>query len=115
MGIYSEIELLPSAARTTTGSGSTVKTLRDFAPSSSARAYLSVSAASGTSPTLDVDIIGVVNGVEYVVASFQQKTAAAKETIHILDTPRDLKAGYAIGGTTPSFTFEVHITRDATR
>jgi hypothetical protein len=83
--------------------------------------YLDVTAASGTTPTLDVDIEeqDLVSGKWFVVASFTQAGAVTQERI-LSPSPanngapypgglpgRKYRAAYAIGGTTPSFTFKV--------
>lgn len=95
--------LAPLAARTTTGEGGDVQIISG----QSARCYLNVTAASGTSPTLDVTIVGVVDGADYTLFTFAQKTAAGVETVRTDDVPDVLKAKWTIAGTTPSFTFEV--------
>src|SRR5437879_3603686 len=71
---------------------------------------LNVSAASGTTPTLDVVIEGLdpISGNTYPVLTFTQKTGV------VIDTKyqdgglgRMLRAKWTIGGTTPSFTFSI--------
>lgn len=115
MGAYNARELATLQARTTSGEGSTVTTTRgefDYPrPPGSARAFLNVTAASGTSPTLDVDIVVTINGEDYVLASFAQATAPGTQSIVIPDAPPELKAAWTIGGGSPSFTFEVHVAR----
>lgn len=114
---YGEKQILGSAARTASGEGPLVKTTTGGlffagpAMAESARFYLNVTASSGTSPTLDVDIVATIGGQDYVLASFTQQTAPGKETIKIDACPDQVKAVYTIGGTTPSFTFEIRSSR----
>lgn len=74
------------------------------------RLDLTVSAASGTTPTLDVALqtskdAGVTDAA-HAVASFTQKTAAAQTERKVFSgLDRYARAVYTIGGTTPSFTF----------
>lgn len=114
---YAKKTILKSASRTSDGEGELVETTKGLlanmgpAMQEKARFYLNVSAVSGTSPTLDVDIVATIGGEDYVLASFTQKTAAGKETITIDGCPKEVKAVYTLGGTSPDFTFEVHSTR----
>lgn len=95
--------LVSSAAKTASGSASI--------PSGDAttlRLQLNVTAASGTTPTLDVVIEDSLDGgtTWNTVGTFAQKTAVAREVINITApfTPT-LRARWTVGGTTPSFTF----------
>lgn len=116
-GTFREVELAASASRTETGVGSLVDTFADRglqsaeSPATGCRVYLSVSAASGTTPTLDVTVEATVSGVDFVIATFTQATTTTKETKTALECPEDMKARWVIGGTTPDFTFEVNVTR----
>ncbi|MHB9003991.1 MAG: hypothetical protein ACYC6C_07990 [Coriobacteriia bacterium] len=98
---------LPSAARTATG---TTANLDGYGATETLRAQLDVTAASGTSPTLDVVIQDSLDGgtTWNTVGTFAQKTAAGREVINIT-TPFSplLRISWTIGGTTPSFTFAV--------
>lgn len=95
------------AARTATGNGPTLN-LGDTG-GLALRAQLRVTAASGTTPTLNVIIQDSLDGTNWnTIGTFAQATAATREVINI-QTPFGpfLRAQYTIGGTTPSFTFEV--------
>lgn len=106
------VTLAASAARTATGAGST---FCGFAPYTKFAAQLAVSAASGTTPTLDVTWQHSIDGgtTWFTVVAFTQRTAAANE----LKVEAEVEAATAevygdcmriiwtIGGTTPSFTF----------
>lgn len=76
-----------------------------------ARFILSCTNATGSNPTLDVDLVAVVNGVETTLASFQQLTAAGEEHIVIPACPETIRAVWTIGGTTPAFTFSLNCVR----
>ena len=102
----STVTLLASAARTETVTGTAVKGL------SAARLLvmqLNVSAASGTSPTLDVVVQDTVDGTNWnTIATFTQATAVTREVIRLTTAFTDqLRVVGTIGGTTPSFTFAV--------
>jgi hypothetical protein len=73
------------------------------------RLQLNVTAVAGTSPTLDVVVEDTLDGVNYnIIATFAQKTVAAREVLNVT-TPftNTIRVRWTIGGTTPSFTFEV--------
>jgi hypothetical protein len=75
------------------------------------RLQLNVTAASGTTPTLDVAIqtsydAGVTDAAR-AVASFAQKTAVSAERKAFVGLDRYVRFVATIGGTTPSFTFTV--------
>lgn len=98
--------LVASAARTASGNdGGSV----GWESASTIRAQLDVTAASGTSPTLDVVIEDTLDGTNWnVIGTFAQKTAAGREVINIT-TPfsNRVRVRWTVGGTTPSFTFSV--------
>ena len=78
----------------------------------SARLFLDVAAPTGTAPTLSVFVYGVVNGKNYLLFQFTQVTnTASRQTQRIDNVPKDLLIAWTIGGTTPSYSFEVCIVR----
>lgn len=111
-----ERTLQASATKTATGSGSAVCGFGRYAKFSF---ELVVSAASGTTPTLDVTVQHSIDGGAnwFTLVAFAQKTAAGSE----LKTESEVEAATAeaygdcfrviwtIGGTTPSFTFSVAV------
>ena len=101
---------LASAARTTTANG----TAFDTADVESINGSLVVSAASGTTPTLDVILQTTADGTNYyTVGAFTQKTeitAAEAKVFGPLGTLSRWR--WTIGGTTPSFTFAITATVD---
>ncbi len=97
-----DVTLHPSAARTATGNGSVVEETGERRTLSLS---LVVTAASGTSPTLDVTVQTSADGSTwYSAGSFAQLTATGSERkTFALD--RYVRLRWVIGGTTPSFTF----------
>lgn len=98
--------VVPSATRTTSGdSGS----LYGYGPSTTLRAQLVVTAAAGTTPTLDVVVEDTLDGTNWnSVAAFARKTAAGREAINITTPFADqLRVRWTVGGVAPSFTFSV--------
>lgn len=117
---YQDTTLVNSAARTTSGNGGDYKTYN----LQSAHFFLNISAASGTSPTLDAKIQGKdpVSGSYYDLAAFSQKTTTGTARVVVglgavddnntdavgnCPLPHVIRASWTIGGTTPSFTFSV--------
>lgn len=105
-------EILATAARTTSGAGSELDTTISDNVDNPGRAYLNVTAVTGDSPTLDVDVVTVVDGADFVLGSFTQASGVGTETILVQGMPENVKAVYTIGGTTPSFTFTVNVCRN---
>lgn len=100
------VVLLPSAARTASGSGSDVDVGRFIC----AELCLDVTAVSGTSPTLDVYIEGKDQYTGKYKVLFSQTGISAVSTYWFTITTlafRYLRVRWAIGGTSPSFTFSV--------
>ena len=101
-----ELELAPSAARTADGTGEGV----DTAASLVGVAELEVTAASGTSPTLDVKIMGVDGDKTVELGKFAQQTATGSVLRIPVALPYSkVRTDWTIGGTTPSFTFSVNL------
>lgn len=75
----------------------------------SLRLDLVISAASGTSPTLDIAVQTSPDGTTWTtVASFSQQTTTTTG-VHKLFGPIDrfVRCNNVLGGTTPSFTFQI--------
>jgi hypothetical protein len=99
-------KVIESLARTTNGSGGDVRT----PGGESVRAQLNVTAASGTSPMLNVLVEDTLDGgINYnTIGTFAQKTAAGREVINITNPfSETLRVSWSIAGTNPSFTFSV--------
>lgn len=98
-----DLTLAASAARTATGNGSTVEP----GDRGVARLRLNVTAASGTTPTLNVTIQTSHDGTTWRTAgTFTQATATGEQRA-AFNIDRFVRASWAIAGTTPSFTFTV--------
>ncbi|RSN13745.1 hypothetical protein DMH25_08110 [Streptomyces sp. WAC 01325] len=97
-----------SAARTASGNSGELSGFGDW---SRFRAQLNVTAASGTTPTLDVVIEDSFDGAVWnQVAAFTQKTATGVQALDVTGMFTDrLRVRWTIGGTTPSFTFDVKL------
>lgn len=96
-----------SAARTASGDSGPQS---GFEVSSALRAQLDVTAASGTTPTLNVVLEDTLDGgvTWNTIGTFAQRTAAGREVINVTTPFTDrLRARWTVGGTTPSFTFSV--------
>lgn len=100
-----DVTLAASAARTATGNGSAVA-LGDLG---TVRLLLDVTAASGTTPTLDVTVETSYDGSTgwTSLGTFAQKTAAGTQRKSFSGCDRYVRATWTIGGTTPSFTFSI--------
>lgn len=99
-----DMTVLTSGTRTTTGSGVVVET----GDRGTLRLTLTVTAASGTSPTLDVSIETSHDGTTWrSLGAFAQKTTVVTERKSFTGADRFVRATYTIGGTTPSLTFAV--------
>lgn len=94
-----------SAARTATGNGSAF----DTTSFNSIEGFLTVTAASGTTPTLDVRLETSLDaGTTWsTVAAFAQATAATTKNKVFGPLGDSCRWAWTIAGTTPSFTFSV--------
>lgn len=110
-------EWLPSAARTASGKSAEFFT---NGPVTAIVIEVRVTASSGTTPTLDIDLEDTFdstnwNKVSDINASNLTTTGTTVKRINLIDTPTTgkLRLNYTIGGTTPSFTFvaKVHLIR----
>src|SRR4051794_22195261 len=77
-----------------------------------AKAFLRISAASGTAPTLDIKFQDSADGTNWVdVASgaFAQKTTTGNSSLVLSNVGPYLRAVLDVGGTSPSFTFDLYV------
>lgn len=104
----SEVTVLASTARTASGESAVI----DAGSFKEAVAFLDVTAASGTTPTLTVkfqtqDPVSL-KWFDLAGLTFTQATAATTEMKALANLlGSKIKCVYNIGGTTPSFTFSV--------
>lgn len=95
---------IASAARVATGAGSVFNT----EDATAFEATLTISAASGTTPTLDVALHTTVDGTNYyAVGAFAQKTTTGAEAKAFGPLGDKCKWVWTIAGDTPSFTFTI--------
>lgn len=112
----SRFAVLTSSARTATGTSSTVCQLGRYTKYAMA---LVVTAASGTTPTLDVTWQHSIDGGTnwFTVVAFTQATTtttALKVESEVEAATAEvwgdcMRVSYTIGGTTPSFTFKIDL------
>jgi hypothetical protein len=106
---YQVVTAVPSAARTATGNGPGVL---NADTGDTLALQLVVSAATGTTPTLDVAVQWSMDGGttwspgETADAFTQLTTTASKVKTFPVKAP-SYRVVWTIGGTTPSFTFSV--------
>lgn len=110
-----------SVARTATGNGGdtppgTGNVDNGAATTDGGVAVLQVSAASGTTPTLDVKLQHSSDGTTWAdLATFTQQTTVNGEYVTVASgttVNRYLRALWTIGGTTPSFNFNLAFKRN---
>ena len=106
-------QLLDLAARTASGDTGPVDTSGGHGEvEHSARFFLDVAAPTGTSPTLNVFVYGVVGGKNYLLHSFTQVTnGASRQTVRLDNVPKDVLVAWTVGGTNPSYPFEAWVAR----
>lgn len=116
------VTLFASAARTATTNGGAVGTGKALKPITQdadgfnrhAMVFVDCTAASGTTPTMDLVIQGRLSGSDAWItlapsAAFTQVTAAGQQQSRRIEgpLPPEIRAVATLGGTTPSFTFSV--------
>lgn len=95
---------IASAARTASGNSGAL----DATAFSVISLLLDVTAASGTTPTLNVTVEESDDGTTWrTVGTFAQKTAVSNERKSFAIAADYYRVSYVIAGTTPSFTFSV--------
>jgi len=75
--------------------------------------FLKITAVSGTSPTLDVELMiyDRISDDWYLLGTFSQKTTTGTDIGQVpYGLGEKVAIKYTIGGTTPSFTFQVNAT-----
>ena len=101
------------AVTTQTATGDSA-TAGGFAAARNLIAQLNVTAASGTTPTLDVTIQDTVDGTNWnTILTFTQKVTTGIQVVRLSTAFTDqIRVSWVIGGTTPSFTFAVQAYSD---
>ncbi len=104
---YNVVGVLASAARTTSGNA----TVSGADTGDTLSLQVDVTAASGTTPTLDISVQWSMDGTIWSPAAtpdtFTQITAVTSVVKTFQVKAPNFRVVYAIGGTTPSFTFSV--------
>jgi hypothetical protein len=99
-----DLVLAGALTATATGTGPTI----EVADRGTLRLTLSVTAAGGTTPTLDVTVQTSQDGITWrSLGVFSTQTAVGSLRESFTGADRYVRVSYAIGGTTPSFTFGV--------
>lgn len=78
-----------------------------------AKAFLRITAVSGTSPTLVVkfqDSYDGTNFVDVATGAFSSQNATGSNSLVLSNVGPYLQAVQTFGGTTPSFTYDLYIT-----
>lgn len=103
--------VVPSAARTASGDSGD---LTGFASYKTLRAQLDVTAAAGTGPTLDVVLEDSLDGTTWnALSTFTQAAAVTRQVVNYTGPFADrLRVRWTVGGTAPSFTFDVRLHAD---
>jgi hypothetical protein len=85
---------------------------RDAPVPQHARFFMDVTAVSGTTPSMTMNVYGVVNNKMYFLGAFAAVTAVGAYTLQLNNVP-DLVcfAPSPLTGTTPSFTCEIRCVR----
>ncbi len=111
--MYTERELQPTRQEAEgNGDGPDLETISVRYPSEhpDARIYLDITAESGTA-TLDIDIIGIINGKRYVLLSIAQQSAVGLTVVTIPNCPRNVSTHWLVGGTSVTMDWNIQITR----
>ncbi|XXX79163.1 hypothetical protein WMF30_10355 [Sorangium sp. So ce134] len=98
------VVLAGAVTRTADGNGATV----EIGDQGTLRLRLNVTAASGTSPTLDITLQTSKDGGSWrTLGTFAQATAVGSESKSFSGADRYVRANADLGGTTPSFTYTI--------
>jgi len=111
--MYQERTLQPTRQEAeSSGSGPDVETINERFPSEhpDVRLYLDITDESGVA-TLDIDVIGIVNGKRYVLDSFPQQSAVGLTLLTIPNCPRNISTDFIVGGTSVTMDWNIQFTR----
>lgn len=104
----SRLTLQASAAKTASNNGQAVSVDSSY---DSALVFLNVTAASGTTPTLDVKLQtsddGGTTWYDLPNGSFTQKTNIGSQVLAFTSVGDTIRVASTVGGTSPSFTYAV--------
>lgn len=111
--MYQERTLQPTRQEAEgNGVGPDVETISTRFPSEhpDVRIYLDLTAESGTA-TLDIDIIGIINGKRYVLLSIAQQSGVGLTVVTIPNCPRNISTDWLVGGTSVTMDWNIQFTR----
>lgn len=111
---YREFEIVGPGSRTTTATSSAFDTLADQIQfrHSKARILVNVTAVSGTSPSMTPELWCAIGATLYRIAQGTAITATGQYTFEA-DVPcKNVRGGWTMTGTTPSFTFSMTMVRN---
>lgn len=120
--MYIEVKLLTKVTITATQIFEpifdTISLAKSLYSNPDARFYMSVTGVSGTTPTLDLNIKGVMGvgdeeggSLDFAIGSFTQVTANSRTNHVVNNCPRFTQIQAVVGGTSPSFTIELWVAR----
>jgi hypothetical protein len=106
-----------SAARAVSGNGAVVDTAAGLKTrSGKCRFTVDVTAASGTTPTLDISIRAELTDLPgkplRTIGSLPQITAVGQYSVVLECTTEKMRMDWVIAGTTPSFTFSIEAVQE---
>lgn len=116
--MYVESLVMPQKVITVAGAPVVAEALstlgghREATVPQNARLFMDVTAVSGTSPSMTMNVYGLVGGKLYYITNFAAVTGVGQYTVLINNLP-DLIcfAPSPVSGTTPSFTCEIRCVR----
>ena len=111
---YRDFELIPLAARTASGNGSSLDSLADQLNWTDVGGILltRVTAVSGTSPSLTTGLECIADdGAVYTLVASSAITTVSTVVTQVPRVCKIVRSVWAISGTTPSFTFSMRLIR----
>lgn len=104
--VFTELKLFEGTAN---ANGDTKSNPIEIGQFKGGKFFLKATAKSGTSPTLDVDVLCKDRYTDdwYILESFTQLTDLGQEMKDIADVGARIAIQYTVGGTDPEWTFTV--------
>jgi hypothetical protein len=116
--MYAETIIQPSRIENATRPPLTSEAVSSFAGhrdaplGQNARFFLDVTAVTGTTPSMTMNVYGVINNKSYFLGAFAPVTAIGAYTLQLNNVPDLLTvAPSPLSGTAPTFTCEVRCVR----
>lgn len=110
---YREHLIVGAGARTTTGQSGSFESdlVKTNYVDHGGRVFVRVTAVSGTSPTMIATLQGEVDGNLYVIGQSVEITQVGTYSFAVDYIPSRVRGGWIIGGTSPSFNFNMWLVR----